>query len=103
MFFPSTQEGAILANYKYQSYKLKKSELPAILCAEGKDQSWNKGAISAEAQNFCKLLMETPANLMTPTIFCETVKEKFAGIPNVELIVHDESWARKEKMVRQLT
>lgn len=42
--------------------------------------------------------METPANLMTPTIFCETVKEKFAGIPNVEFIVRDEDWAKKENM-----
>lgn len=91
-------EGAILANYKYQSYKSKKSELPTILCAEGNDQGWIKGAISAEAQNFCKLLMETPANLMTPSVFCETAKEKFAGIQNVELVVHDENWARKEKM-----
>lgn len=35
---------------------------------------------------------------MTPTIFCETVTEKFAGLSNVKLDVHDAEWARKEKM-----
>lgn len=42
--------------------------------------------------------METPANLMTPTIFSETVKSEFDGVSNVEYIVHDEAWARKENM-----
>jgi cytosol aminopeptidase len=91
-------EGAILQNYKYQSYKSKKSDLPAIVSAEENDELFKKGVIYAEAQNLCKLLMETPANLLTPSIFCETMQKKYAGIPNVELQVHDEEWAKKQNM-----
>lgn len=54
--------------------------------------------IYGNAQNFCKTLMDTPANRLTPTIFCDTVKEKFSGLASVELKIHDEEWARKEKM-----
>ncbi|KAG5679461.1 hypothetical protein PVAND_009026 [Polypedilum vanderplanki] len=90
-------EGSILANFKFQPYKSKKSELPNIHAVEKNDE-WNKGAIFANAQNFCKTLMDTPANLMTPTIFCETVKEKFAGLANVNIQVHDTEWIKKEKM-----
>lgn len=42
--------------------------------------------------------METPANMMTPTTFCETVKEKFGDLQNVKIEIHDEDWARKENM-----
>lgn len=90
-------EGSILSNFKFQSYKAKKTEFPNIHAINESDE-WTKGVAYAEAQNFCKTLMDTPANLMTPTFFCETVVEKFAGLPNVKIDVHDEEWARKEKM-----
>lgn len=90
-------EGSILSNFKFQSYKAKKTEFPNIH-AIVESPEWNKGITVAEAQNFCRTLMDTPANLMTPTIFCETVTEKFAGLSNVKLDVHDVEWARKEKM-----
>lgn len=34
--------------------------------------------------------MELPANLMTPTIFCQRVQAAFEGIANVEIFVRDE-------------
>lgn len=91
-------EGAVLANFKFQPYKTKKVNLPTIHAAGEESEEWRKGEILANAQNFCKTLMETPANLLTPTIFCETVKDKFSGVSAVELLVHDEAWARIEKM-----
>lgn len=92
-------EGSNLANYKFQPYKSKKSELPNIFALSSEfEEEWRKGKIYAEAQNFCKTLMNTPANLMTPTIFCQTVKEKFRDLPNVKIEIFDEDWARKEKM-----
>lgn len=42
--------------------------------------------------------METPANFMTPTIFCDTVKEKCAGLANLKIEAHDEEWAKKQNM-----
>lgn len=94
----SAAEGALLANFKFQPYKSKKVEFPTIHAAGKESDEWKKGVILGNAQNFCKSLMDTPANRLTPTIFCDTVKEKFAGLANVELNIHDEDWARKEKM-----
>lgn len=91
-------EGALLANFKFQPYKAKKVEFPSIHSAGAESDEWKKGVILGNAQNFCKTLMDTPANLLTPTIFCDTVKEKFAELSNVELLVHDEAWAQKQKM-----
>lgn len=93
----ASAEGSILSNFKFQSYKAKKTEFPSIHALVESDE-WKRGVIYGEAQNFCKTLMDTPANLMTPTIFCQTVQEKFAGLPNVKIDVHDADWARKEKM-----
>lgn len=92
-------EGALLANFKFQPYKAKKVEFPSIHSASAvESDEWKKGVVYGDAQNFCKTLMDTPANLLTPTIFCNTVKEKFGSLANVELKIHDEEWARKEKM-----
>jgi aminopeptidase len=90
-------EGSILGSFKFQPYKSKKSDLPSIHAAVESDE-WKKGAIFANAQNFCKILMDTPANLMTPTLFCQMVQEKFAGLANVKIDVHDAEWAKREKM-----
>jgi cytosol aminopeptidase len=86
-----------LGTFKFQPYKSKKVDIPNIHAAVDSND-WNKGAIFANAQNFCKTLMDTPANLMTPTIFCETVKQKLSGLENVNIQIHDEEWAKKEKM-----
>ena len=34
--------------------------------------------------------MDTPANLMTPTIFSDRAKKEFEGVANVTLNVYDE-------------
>lgn len=90
-------EGSTLANFKFQSYKAKKTEFPNIHALAASEE-FNKGVTYGEAQNFCRTLMDSPANLMTPTVFCESVIEKFAGLKNVKIEVHDADWARKEKM-----
>lgn len=61
-------------------------------------KDWDRGVVYAEAQNLARTLMELPANMMTPTIFCERVKKEFEGIPNVEIIVRDEDWAAEKGM-----
>ncbi len=37
---------------------------------------WSRGVIQGSAQNLARELMEMPSNLMTPTLFVETVQEK---------------------------
>ncbi|PFH47788.1 hypothetical protein AMATHDRAFT_66919 [Amanita thiersii Skay4041] len=59
---------------------------------------WERGVIYARAQNLARTLAELPANMMTPTIFCERVKSEFANVPNVEIIVRDTEWAKKKGM-----
>lgn len=66
-------------------------------------KEWDRGVVYGEAQNLARTLMEYPANMITPTLFCERVKKEFEGIPNVEIIVHDEAWAQEKGMVRPLT
>uniref|UniRef100_A0A8W7K854 Cytosol aminopeptidase n=1 Tax=Anopheles albimanus TaxID=7167 RepID=A0A8W7K854_ANOAL len=94
-------EGATLANYKFQSFKSadKRTSLPSVRFAEdasGKED-WQRGVIIAEAQNFARVLMETPANHMTPTIFADTVRERLVAA-GAEVLVHDEAWAKAKGM-----
>ena len=56
---------------------------------DSKGSSWETGLIYAEAQNFARTLMKTPANYMTPTKFTEYVQSKFDGLSKVEIIVRD--------------
>lgn len=53
-------------------------------------KDWDEGRLYAEAQNFARTLQELPANMMTPTAFCERVQAEFANIPGVTVVVRDE-------------
>lgn len=86
-----------MSNYKFQNYKSKKNDESKIFPLNESDE-WNKGKIYASAQNFCRKLMETPANLMTPTLFCQAVQKKFANLPNIKIDIRDKEWAQKENM-----
>ncbi|KIK94396.1 hypothetical protein PAXRUDRAFT_828052 [Paxillus rubicundulus Ve08.2h10] len=59
---------------------------------------WERGVVYAKAQNLARTLMELPANIMTPTVFTERVKEELKGLANVEVIVRDEAWAAEKCM-----
>ncbi|OJA15858.1 hypothetical protein AZE42_11442 [Rhizopogon vesiculosus] len=59
---------------------------------------WDSGVIYANAQNLARTLMELPANMMTPTAFCERVQLEFSEVSNVEIIVRDEAWAAEKGM-----
>lgn len=59
---------------------------------------WHKGVEVANGQNVARRLMETPANLMTPSIFAQTAKELFQGVPHVTITAHDRAWAEQKKM-----
>ncbi|XP_063977725.1 cytosol aminopeptidase-like isoform X2 [Diachasmimorpha longicaudata] len=93
-------EGAILSTWVFQEFKnkAKKKKLPNVsLYGTEEQDSWNLGKIKADAQNWVRLLEDTPANLMTPTIFGETVSQVLTA-QGIDVIVHDELWATKKKM-----
>ena len=58
---------------------------------------WRVGIIKAQAQNWARELSDTPANLMTPTIFSQRVFEVLTHL-GVDVQVHDKSWAEQKKM-----
>lgn len=41
--------------------------------------AWDKGVTYAEGQNLARLLMEAPANHITPTAFANTIEDKLAA------------------------
>ncbi|KAI9442453.1 cytosol aminopeptidase family, catalytic domain-containing protein [Lactarius indigo] len=85
-----------LAKYKFT---LKTSPPSPFKPGEEKDsKEWETGVIYANAQNFARTLTELPANMLTPTTFCERVKAAFADVPNTQIIVHDEEWAAEKGM-----
>jgi len=78
-------EGASLGLYYFDELKsasLKKSQMKLnVLANESSDEKkWNLGLILANGQNLCRSLKETPANLMTPTIFANIAKEKLSKV-----------------------
>ncbi|RLU25395.1 hypothetical protein DMN91_001551 [Ooceraea biroi] len=93
-------EGASLAAWLYQGCKNeeKKKKLPKISLYgdEGKAE-WQVGTIKAQAQNWARELADTPANLMTPTIFSQRVSETLTNL-GVNVQVHDKDWAEQKKM-----
>ena len=95
-------EGAILSNYVFDKYKsTKKGKMEIDLLRIGKDcddKEWQKGQIAAESQNFARALMETPSNYKYPSLFVETICEKFSKYTNVNMVVRDEKWAEEKKM-----
>ena len=91
---------AHLAKYKFTLKTDPPSSFrPGVTDAPGENLSfeplepskeWDEGKVYAEAQNFARTLQELPANMMTPTAFCERVQAEFASIPGVSVVVRDE-------------
>ncbi|XP_074094410.1 cytosol aminopeptidase-like [Cotesia typhae] len=94
-------EGSLLASWIFQEFKNKSKQkvLPNV-SLYGSDQadSWEIGKIKAQAQNWARRLADTPANLMTPTIFSDTVTSVLRSLTNVQVIIHDKQWAEDKKM-----
>ena len=91
-------EGGVLGLYYYdelksENYKKRQVKLTPLNASN----EWQRGVILANGQNIARKLMETPANLMTPTRFGEIATE--LGTPlGVKVIVHDKAWAKSKKM-----
>ncbi|GAB0094553.1 cytosol aminopeptidase [Sergentomyia squamirostris] len=90
-------EGALLAAYRFQEYKKPEARktVATVTLAEGCSglEKFKRGEIVTRAQNWSRLLMEIPANLMTPTIFAAEAQKKLTPMA-VEVVAHDLEWAR---------
>ncbi|XP_066588327.1 cytosol aminopeptidase-like isoform X3 [Prorops nasuta] len=93
-------EGAGLATWLFQEYKneKKKKTLPKIsLYGDEGQEQWRIGIIKAQAQNWARLLADTPANLMTPTVFAQEVSKVLTSL-QIDVKVHDRAWAEQKGM-----
>ncbi|KAK9883294.1 hypothetical protein WA026_001475 [Henosepilachna vigintioctopunctata] len=93
-------EGSLLGTWKFQEYKTKKDELCNVKLFSNDEldlDKWKRGIVKANAQNLARKLADTPSNLMTPTIFCDQIKEVLNS-PDILIDVHDECWAKQEGM-----
>ncbi|KAK2575899.1 hypothetical protein KPH14_007267 [Odynerus spinipes] len=93
-------EGAGLCTWYYQGLrsKQKRETLPQVsLYGEEGQEEWQRGIIKATAQNWARQLADTPANLMTPTIFAKEVSSTLAEL-GIDVKVHDKEWAEQKKM-----
>ncbi|CAH0547406.1 unnamed protein product [Brassicogethes aeneus] len=96
----SSAEGSALAVWLYQEKKKKENQLiiPQLELYDDCDWTgWQIGLQKAAAQNLARQLMDTPANLMTPTSFAQNAVEVLckSGV-NVEVKVR--GWAETQKM-----
>jgi cytosol aminopeptidase len=97
-------EGASLCLYdtNWKGEKAQKKqrviEVSAFECDNNDVDDWRKGEVLAAAQNFARDLASAPSNLMTPTILCDAVVERFKGAEGVEVRVRDERWIEAERM-----
>lgn len=96
----SSAEGAALGVWLYQEKrnKHKQKVTPALELYDDCDWTgWQIGLQKAAAQNLARQLMDSPANLMTPTAFAQNSVEVLckSGV-NVEVKVR--GWAETQKM-----
>ncbi|XP_049819458.1 cytosol aminopeptidase-like [Aethina tumida] len=96
----SSAEGSALGVWLYQEKKIKENQLtvPQLELYDDCDWTgWQIGLQKAAAQNLARQLMDTPANLMTPTSFAQNAVEVLckSGV-NVEVKVR--GWAETQKM-----
>uniref|UniRef100_A0A673A9Z7 Cytosol aminopeptidase n=1 Tax=Sphaeramia orbicularis TaxID=375764 RepID=A0A673A9Z7_9TELE len=75
----SAAEGAVLGLFEYDQLKSKKkTKVTTQLHGSADSAGWEKGVLYAEGQNLARLLMEAPANHITPTAFASIIEEKVA-------------------------
>ncbi|KAF2899866.1 hypothetical protein ILUMI_06314 [Ignelater luminosus] len=96
----SAAEGAALGVWLYQEKKMKDKQIhiPQLELHDDCDWTgWQIGLQKAAAQNLARQLMDTSANLMTPTSFAQNAVEVLckSGV-NVEVKVR--GWAETQKM-----
>lgn len=98
-------EGAILAGYKCDEFKIKKEdkeikELFLSLNSKAEkacEKALKEGVVLAEAVNFARSLGNYPGNLMTPSILAESIKKKTKNT-KIKTTIWDKKKIQQEKM-----
>nr|XP_053636614.1 cytosol aminopeptidase-like [Cherax quadricarinatus] len=90
-------EGAHLATFKYQELKSNKKAVPTVHCFTGDNERWTHGSTLAEGQNIARRLMETPANILTPTNFAQEAVNYLESL-GVEVLTRSYEWAKARNM-----
>lgn len=96
----SAAEGAVLGLFQYDQLKSKKkTKVTAQLNGSGDMAGWKKGVLYGEGQNLARLLMEAPANHITPSVFADTIEEKLA-LHAEQVTVHKrpQAWIEQQQM-----
>lgn len=88
----------VIKGYSYHFLKKKTEPIRKIkiYCSE-ENKACAKILGVANAQNFARFLGDTPANLMTPTIMSEYIKDYFSSEP-VDLKIFDKKFLEEEQM-----
>ncbi|KAI8997654.1 cytosol aminopeptidase family, catalytic domain-containing protein [Pilobolus umbonatus] len=102
----ASAEGAVLAQFSFDKLKQKKVEdsddkivEPYMLKDDANIQKqWDIGQVYGASQNVARMLMTSPANIMTPKVFSEEVAYLLAGLENIDIQVHDEEWVSRQNM-----
>jgi len=93
-------EGSALAVWRYQELKHKQNretESRIELYEDPDKDNWTRGVYKAEAQNIARKLEETPANLMTPSIFAMNAIDILCPC-GVSVDVRDKEWIEAKKL-----
>lgn len=91
-----------MAQFSFDKLKQTKKEIENVVepyvTTTNVEKDWEMGQIYGASQNVARMLMTSPANLMTPKLFAEEVAYLLAGLENVDIEVHDEDWVTRQKM-----
>eukprot|EP00824_Muranothrix_gubernata_P019032 TRINITY_DN38552_c0_g1_i2.p1 TRINITY_DN38552_c0_g1~~TRINITY_DN38552_c0_g1_i2.p1 ORF type:complete len:495 (+),score=91.43 TRINITY_DN38552_c0_g1_i2:37-1485(+) len=95
-------EGAVLSvcitdELKAEAERQKPVDV-VVVGSQSEQDDIQRGIIVGESQNFTRCLVDTPANLMTPTIFCSRVGDELKGVFGVDVIEHGPQWIKEMKM-----
>lgn len=96
----SAAEGSCMGVWMYQKDKSEhnRCHIPKIELFDSSDWiGWQIGQEKAAAQNLARQLMETPANLLTPTVFALSVQEVLAKA-GVDVVVRTRKWAKHRRL-----
>ena len=72
-------------------------KMPLDIAQAKSNSDWETGKNNATAQNFARTLMETPANLMTPTIFAQRVTDTLEPL-GVKCTTYGSDFIKNERM-----
>ncbi|XP_031613174.1 cytosol aminopeptidase [Oreochromis aureus] len=96
----SAAEGTVLGLFQYDQLKSKKkTKVTTQLHGSADVVGWEKGVMYGEGQNLARLLMEAPANHITPTAFAKTIEEKLAPhADRVTIHKRPQAWIEEQQM-----